>query len=171
MNTRLTQRLAAVTLSLTLTAAPTAGMPLAGAISAHDEPHARISQRPEERISDQQIQDAADIMRNELNIHESKVPEVTTYGLRGAAAKEALKRIAERLHHIGPKGWNAAMEKVTFPNFVKHALRYEVTVKAIDIAVGFSGEITQNIEHGLEAAGVPGWIAGPGARLISLVFL
>lgn len=63
------------------------------------------------------------------------------------------------------------MEKVTFPNFVKNALRYEVTVKAIDIAVGLSGEITQNIEHVLEAAGVPGWIADPDARLISLVFL
>lgn len=92
-------------------------------------------------------------------------------GAKGAAAKAAIKAAIKALSKLGKSAWDKAISKLPLPGAVKKYLGYESVMKALNVAVDFEGEVTDNIQKGLESIGVPGWAAGPAARAIVLVLL
>lgn len=69
-----------------------------------------------------------------------------TQGVKSKAAKVAAKAMLKKLHHIGSKSWDAAVNKIPLlPNAAKKFLRYQFVAKVLNAVTGFEGTITNAI--------------------------
>lgn len=92
-------------------------------------------------------------------------------GVKGAAAKAAVKGAIKALKGIGKKAWTTTIDRLPIPGPAKKFLGYDLVLRALNIAVNVEGSIEDMIAAGLGQVGVPGWLGGIVARTITTVLL
>ncbi|WP_404469055.1 hypothetical protein [Sutcliffiella horikoshii] len=117
---------------------------------------------------------------NNLGLNPPQQPgEITTYGLKGMAAKTAAKQMIKKLKNVGSRAWNEQIKEyvdklpltANAKKSLKYYLSYHVLMEALDILVDFTGTAEAGLSNALKKVGVPSYLADVASRAIVFFLL
>ena len=103
---------------------------------------------------------------------ELKIIDSSTRGLKGTAAKKAIKQLLKKIKKMGKKKWNNTINKnKSIPKSIKKFLQYDSIIKMFNNALDVSGKIEDMLSYSLKKMGLPTWLANKIAWVVGVVFL
>ncbi len=174
MSKKLTTRLTSMALAITV---PMAGVSAANAgtnppsSNQASEANGTIGNdlTPEEKAeAERLLNDPEAISKAREQRPDQGAPNVTTYGLKSWAAKQALKGARWTLEKMGKDRWKSA---VKYLGPVGAYITYDKTMDALNIAIDVSGSVTERLKQGFKAVGFNDYLAGVAARAVTFILL
>ncbi|MFZ2464312.1 MAG: hypothetical protein WAW77_11980 [Caldibacillus thermoamylovorans] len=114
-----------------------------------------------------------------INKQQKQPGQITTYGLKGMAAKVAAKQMINKLKNIGSRAWNEQIKQYidklpltdNAKKNLKYYLSYQVLMEALNILIDFTGTAEDGLANALTRIGVPSYLADVASRAIVFFLL
>ncbi|KWW15471.1 MULTISPECIES: hypothetical protein [Peribacillus] len=140
-----------------------------------------VDEAIELELSQVDYYDLFNTVSNNLNIADDQQlsGQITTFGLKTMAAKQAAKQMIKKLKNVGSRAWNEQIkvyvDKLPLTSKAKKSLNYylsyQVVMEAFDILVDFSGTAEAGLSKALKQVGVPSYLADVTSRAIVFFLL